>query len=113
LKDKNAITRQWSSLHIPGRESATAEELESEGVRVLRITRNLRKLHRGTHDGIRFIIRLRDCAVSKEAVVERCDLPSENESTTELRIWLEFGFNKGETQWDKNVIQLSRSFGNY
>jgi hypothetical protein len=75
--------------------------------------RNLRKLHRGTHDGIRFIIRLRDCAVSKEAVVERCDLPSENESTTELRIWLEFGFNKGETQWDKNVIQLSRSFGNY
>jgi tRNA(Glu) U13 pseudouridine synthase TruD len=113
LKDKNAITRQWFSLHIPGRESPTAEELESEGVRVLRITRNLRKLHRGSHDGNRFIIRLRDCAVSKEAVVERCDLPPENESTTELMILLEFGFNKGETQWDENVIQPSRSLGNY
>ncbi len=71
LKDKNAITRQWFSLHIPGRESPTAEELESEGVCVLRITRNLRKLHRGSHDGNRFIIRLRECAVSKESVVER------------------------------------------
>ncbi|MDB4468561.1 hypothetical protein N9093_01745, partial [bacterium] len=37
------------------------------------------------------------------------DLPPENESTTELRILLEFGFIKGETQWDENVIQPSRS----
>ena len=42
-----------------------------------------------------------------------CDLPPENESTTELRILLEFGFIKGETQWDENVIPPSRSYRNF
>jgi tRNA pseudouridine13 synthase len=71
LKDKNAITRQWFSLHLPGRESPTADELESDGVRVLRVTRNLRKLHRGTHAGNRFLVRLRDCTFSKDAAADR------------------------------------------
>jgi hypothetical protein len=39
--------------------------------------------------------------------------PPENESTTELRILLGFGFNQGETQWDENVIQPSRSYRNF
>ncbi len=71
LKDKQAITRQWFSLHLPGQASPTAEELQTDGVRVLKITRNLRKLHRGSHDGNRFMIRLRDCAISKDAAARR------------------------------------------
>lgn len=39
--------------------------------------------------------------------------PPENESTTELRILLEFGFLRGEKQWDENVIQPSRSYRNF
>ena len=60
LKDRHAVTRQWFSLHLPGQESPNAAALESEGLRVLRVTRNLRKLRRGTHVGNRFTIRLRD-----------------------------------------------------
>ncbi len=71
LKDKNAITRQWFSLHLPGKESPTAEDIQIDGVRVLRVTRNLRKLHRGTHAGNRFLVRLRDCTFSKQATGER------------------------------------------
>ncbi len=71
LKDKHAITRQWFSLHLPGQESPKADELEMEGVRVLRVTRNLRKLHRGTHVGNRFHVRLRDCTFSKDAAADR------------------------------------------
>jgi len=60
LKDRHAVTRQWFSLHMPGQDSPEAAALESEGLRVLRITRNTRKLRRGIHAGNRFTIRLRD-----------------------------------------------------
>ena len=71
LKDKNAVTRQWFSLHLPGLESPNAESLVGDGFRVLNITRNLRKLRRGCHHGNRFTIRLRDCEFGKEAAAVR------------------------------------------
>ncbi len=71
LKDKNAVTRQWFSLHLPGQESPSAETLNGDGIRVLKTTRNLRKLRRGCHHGNRFSIRLRDCTFTKEAAAER------------------------------------------
>ena len=61
LKDKNAITRQWFSIHLPGIPSPTAEKLQSENFQALKITRNSRKLRRGVHRGNRFAIRLTDC----------------------------------------------------
>jgi tRNA pseudouridine13 synthase len=60
LKDRHAVTRQWFSLHMPGQPSPEPAALESEGLRVLRITRNARKLRRGIHFGNRFTIRLRE-----------------------------------------------------
>ncbi|MDC3255777.1 hypothetical protein OAU93_00080 [bacterium] len=47
------------------------------------------------------------------AVAEQHDLPPKDESTTELRILLEFGFITGETQWDENVIPPGRSYRNF
>jgi tRNA pseudouridine13 synthase len=60
LKDRHAVTRQWFSLHMPGQPSPEPAMLESEGLRVLHITRNTRKLKRGIHLGNRFTIRLRE-----------------------------------------------------
>jgi len=71
LKDRQAVTRQWFSLHMPGQPSPEAAALESDGLRVLRITRNTRKLRRGIHLGNRFIIRLRDPDFSAEAAADR------------------------------------------
>jgi tRNA pseudouridine13 synthase len=59
LKDRHAVTRQWFSLHLPGLPSPEPAALESEGLRVLKVTRNTRKLRRGIHLGNRFTIRLR------------------------------------------------------
>ena len=67
LKDKQAVTRQWFSIHLPGEPSPSAAELEDGGLRVLKITRNSRKLRRGSHDGNRFTIRLRDCESPPDA----------------------------------------------
>ncbi len=77
LKDRDAITRQWFSLHLPGKPSPTAEELNDEGLRVIEITRNLRKLKRGCHLGNRFVIRLRECTFSAAAAAQRWQAISE------------------------------------
>jgi tRNA pseudouridine13 synthase len=74
LKDRHAVTRQWFSLHLPGQASPEASALESEGIKVLRITRNTRKLRRGIHLGNRFTIRLRQPDFSAEVAAERWDL---------------------------------------
>lgn len=78
LKDKNAITRQWFSVHLPGVDSPSRSDVESEGVRVLKVTRNSRKLRRGSHDANRFLVRLRETDFSKseadarwQTIVER------------------------------------------
>ena len=71
LKDKQAVTRQWFSLHLPGAESPAASDLEGDGLRILKITRNARKLRRGSHDGNRFTIRLRECTFSQQEAATR------------------------------------------
>ena len=71
LKDRSGITRQWFNLHLPGIASPSAEDLNYEGVSVLKITRNLRTLRRGCHHGNRFTIRLRNCNFTQESAADR------------------------------------------
>lgn len=78
LKDRHAVTRQWFSLHMPGQPSPEATALESEGLRVLRVTRNTRKLRRGIHLGNRFTIRLRDPDFDAALAKVRWDLISQH-----------------------------------
>lgn len=66
LKDKQAVTRQWFSLHShPVCEQK--QELPA-GMRVLERVRNRRKLQRGSHRGNRFVITLRDCTMLAPAL---------------------------------------------
>lgn len=60
LKDRNAVTSQWFSVNLSGKAEPDWMQLESADTRVLRITRNRRKLQRGAHRGNRFVITLRD-----------------------------------------------------
>lgn len=63
LKDRNAVTTQWLSLHMPGAglpESVAPGTQPAEGLRVLRAGFHGRKLRPGTHRGNRFRIHLRD-----------------------------------------------------
>ena len=59
LKDRHAVTRQWFSLHLPGRADPELSALPS-GIRVLNRVRHGRKLNRGTHRGNRFSITVRE-----------------------------------------------------
>ena len=60
LKDKQAVTRQRFTVHLPGRDAPDLATLESDGLRVLEATRHARKLPRGGLAGNAFTITLRE-----------------------------------------------------
>ena len=65
LKDRHAVTRQWISLHDPGRciPEADLVSFETQQVRVLHVDRHTNKLRRGHLRGNRFRIALRQVSV--------------------------------------------------
>jgi tRNA pseudouridine13 synthase len=62
LKDRYALTRQWFSVHLPGRDDSGLSNLQIEGVTVLRRVRHHRKLRTGGLRGNRFRIVTRSLA---------------------------------------------------
>lgn len=71
LKDQQAITRQWFSLHLPGKQTPATERLIGAGFKTLLATRHRRKLKRGAHRGNRFQIRLRSVQGPHSAIAAR------------------------------------------
>ena len=59
LKDRHAVTRQWFSLHLPGKPDPAVTDLNTANWQVLKMARHLRKLKRGTHRSNHFTLRLR------------------------------------------------------
>lgn len=66
LKDRRAITRQWFSLHLPGKPDPALPW--PQGLRLMRAARHRRKLNRGTHRGNDFELRLRRVEGDREAL---------------------------------------------
>ncbi len=59
-KDRHAVTRQWFSVHLPGRADPAWDGGLPEGVEVLAQRRHARKLQTGHLQGNRFRLRLRE-----------------------------------------------------
>ncbi|MEN8205980.1 MAG: tRNA pseudouridine(13) synthase TruD [Pseudomonadota bacterium] len=57
-KDRQAVTEQWFSVQLPGRDEPDWEVMNSDTLTVLRHARHSRKLRRGTLKGNRFRIRV-------------------------------------------------------
>jgi len=72
LKDRRAVTRQWFSIWLPGKELATLAAIEQPGIRLLRVERHDRKLKRGIHLANRFCLRLRALSPSAELEQRLC-----------------------------------------
>ncbi|MCL7929467.1 tRNA pseudouridine(13) synthase TruD [Halomonas llamarensis] len=73
MKDRVAITRQWLSVHLPGRDAPVdlTERLAGVDVRVLAQARHPRKLKRGVHRTNRFTLRLSGEAVASDCFTAR------------------------------------------
>lgn len=73
MKDRHAVTRQWLSVHLPGKVDPDWSSMAIEGVKVLDARRHDRKLKRGAHRSNRFRIRLRDISGDREEAQSRID----------------------------------------
>ncbi|MCH2339145.1 tRNA pseudouridine(13) synthase TruD [Pseudomonas sp. NPDC047963] len=58
LKDRQALTRQWFSLHLPGKADPALARAEDETLKILQSGRHQRKLQRGAHSANGFTLRL-------------------------------------------------------
>lgn len=71
MKDRRAVTEQWFSVQLPGREEPDWQAINSGTVTVLRHERHSRKLRRGTLKGNSFRITLRDIGGDKQSLEQR------------------------------------------
>jgi tRNA pseudouridine13 synthase len=62
LKDRHAVTEQWFSVQLPGKDEPSWETMNSDTLTVLRHARHSRKLRRGALKGNTFRITLRNIA---------------------------------------------------
>lgn len=71
LKDRQALTRQWFSLHLPGKADPDLSAAENPSLRILRSERHKRKLQRGAHSANGFTLRLTRLVADHEALDAR------------------------------------------
>ena len=60
LKDRQAVTRQWFSIDLAGREEPDWSSLESDEIKILQSTPHRRKIRRGIHRSNCFRLMLRN-----------------------------------------------------
>ncbi|HET8707128.1 MAG TPA: tRNA pseudouridine(13) synthase TruD, partial [Pseudomonadales bacterium] len=80
MKDRHAVTRQWYSVHLPGKPAPDWRHLEGTTLKVLRAERHNKKLKRGIHEGNHFEIILRDIQGDK-AHIETLLLKTKEQGT--------------------------------
>ena len=71
MKDRQALTRQWFSLHLPGKADPDLSAAEGETLAILKAVRHSRKLQRGAHSANGFTLRLTALQADREALEQR------------------------------------------
>jgi len=71
LKDRRAVTEQWFSVHLPGRDEPDWSRLNDDAFEVVRAARHSRKLRRGALRGNRFELVLRGLEVDGDVLEAR------------------------------------------
>lgn len=71
MKDRNAVTEQWFSLHLPGLPDPDPSDLPGDAFTIEQMARHNRKLKRGALRGNRFRLRLRDWSGDKALLEQR------------------------------------------
>ena len=74
LKDRNALTRQWISVRMAGKDEPDWSQLEHSGnIVVLDVQRHQRKLKRGVHRSNQFSITLRQLSGDRAGLEQRLE----------------------------------------
>jgi tRNA pseudouridine13 synthase len=100
LKDRNAVTTQWFSVHLPGMAEPDWNELVSEDFKINKVIRHNRKLKRGALSANRFEIRLRQLQGEESDWQQRLEQIAENGVPNYF----------GKQRFGHNMNNLSRAF---
>ncbi len=73
LKDRQAVTEQWFSVHLPGSAAPDWSTLGSPDISILREARHSRKLRRGALRGNRFRLVVRDLVADPALLRQRLE----------------------------------------
>ncbi|MBP0949973.1 tRNA pseudouridine(13) synthase TruD [Pseudomonas alliivorans] len=73
LKDRQALTRQWFSIQLPGKADPDLSAAQDETLKILTVSRHKRKLQRGAHAANGFTLRLTQLAADKDALTQRLE----------------------------------------
>jgi tRNA pseudouridine13 synthase len=73
LKDRHAVTTQWFSIWLPGKEDPDWTQFESDNVKVLEAVRHAKKLKRGVLSGNSFKIVVREWQGGREQILARLE----------------------------------------
>ena len=71
LKDRNAVTAQYFSVHLPGQADPDCSDWSIEGTRLISAERSSRKIQRGRLKGNRFELCVRDIEGNRDALEQR------------------------------------------
>ena len=73
MKDKQALTKQWFSLHVPGKQNIDWENFAVDGVLIEKVIRHNRKLRRGTHKTNHFSITVNNINGDNKLIDQRLE----------------------------------------
>ncbi len=73
LKDRNAVTRQYFSIHLPGSDDPQTQDWDLDGIRILEAGRSSRKIKRGRLKANRFQLRVRELDGDLDALTDRLE----------------------------------------
>ena len=73
LKDRQALTRQWFSLQLPGKADPDLSAAQDETLLILKSSRHKRKLQRGAHAANGFTLRLTQLNAEHDALNQRLE----------------------------------------
>lgn len=74
LKDRNAVTVQSFTVHLPGKRDPDWSRLENDDIEILELARHSRKIRRGSLRGNRFVLRVQDVQGDRESIENRLGL---------------------------------------
>ena len=73
LKDRQALTRQWFSVQLPGKADPDLSAAQNDSLIILKTARHKRKLQRGAHAANGFTLRLTQLTADKDGLQQRLE----------------------------------------
>jgi tRNA pseudouridine13 synthase len=74
MKDRNAVTEQWFSVHLANKPEPDWSALNSDSIKVLEVHRHQRKLKKGVLKGNQFYLRVKDIKGDIDALKDRYEM---------------------------------------